>query len=140
MHFKMITFSTNVATTGKLYRTYDDCVHVDELICHTMEPPYRNNSEYISCIPAGEYRLKMTNSPKYGPCYKLFDVEDRTNILIHKGNTVDDTKGCIMPVSTFGVLNTLNGTVFAGLSSGNAYIKLMNVFAGDSHTLEIKRF
>ena len=133
MNFRLVTFSTNVCTTGKWYNG-------DELICHTMELPWRDNAVDVSCIPAGEYRIKMTNSPKYGACYKVFDVDGRTDILIHKGNTVDDTLGCIMPVSTFGLLNTARGILVAGLSSKNAYDKLMNIFAGDSHWLTIERY
>ena len=129
MDLKLITFSTNVCTMGKLYNG-------DELICHTFELPDRNNNINVSCIPDGEYMLKMIASPKYGPCYKVHDVANRTNILIHEGNTVDDTRGCIMPVSTYGVLN---GKV-AGLSSGNAYVKLMALLAGENHTLTIERY
>lgn len=137
---RLITFSTNLCTMGKLYQTYDDCVQTNSLICNTMELPWRDNQEDISCIPAGEYRIKMTNSPKYGSCYKVFGVENRTDILIHKGNTTNDTKGCILPVSTFGILDTFKGNMFAGLSSGNAYIKLMYLLGGDNHTIEIVRY
>ena len=133
MNFRLVTFSTNVCTTGKWYNG-------DELICHTMELPWRDNAVNVSCIPAGEYRIKMTNSPKYGVCYKVFNVDGRTDILIHKGNTVDDTLGCIMPVSTFGLLNTESGKQLAGLSSKNAYDKLINILAGYNHTLTIERY
>lgn len=140
MDLRLVTFSTNVCTTGKLYQTYDDCVQTNKLICNTMELPWLDNQPNISCIPAGIYRLKMVNSPKYGPCYKVFDVENRTDILIHKGNTINDTRGCILPVSTFGVLETLKGNLFAGLSSRNAYIKLMHLLGGENHTIEIVRY
>ena len=130
MELKLITFSNNICAMGKLY-------HDKELICHTFELPWRKNSVNVSCVPAGEYVIKMTNSNKFGPCYKLQDVIGRTDILIHKGNTVDDTLGCIMPCSSFGVLN---GKDVAGLSSKLAYDKLMNILAGDNHTLTIERY
>jgi hypothetical protein len=129
MKLKLISFSTNLCTMGKLYAD-------DELICSTFELPDRNNNVNVSCIPAGEYPLKMIVSPKYGPCYKVHDVPGRTDILIHTGNTTDDTLGCIMPCSSFGILN---GKI-AGLSSRVAYIRLKAVLAGENHTLTIERY
>lgn len=130
MEFKLITFSTNLCTMGKLYS--ED----NELICSTFELPDRKNAVNVSCIPAGSYPLKMIVSPKYGPVYKVHHVPGRTNILIHTGNTTDDTMGCIMPCSSYG---RLNGKI-AGLSSRNAYIKLMAVLEGGTHTLTIERY
>ena len=129
---KLITFSNNVCTTGKLY-------HEKDMVCYTMELPWLKNAKNISCIPAGEYMVKMTNSPKYGPCYKIRNVTGRTDILIHKGNTTLDTEGCILPASTIGVLNDMKGTHIAGLSSKNAYVKLMSLLGGESFTLIIER-
>jgi len=113
---------------GKLY-------HDKELICHTFELPWLKNARNVSCIPAGEYLIKMTNSNKFGPSYEVKSVVGRSNILIHKGNMVDDTQGCIMPVSGFGV----NGGVWMGLSSRKAYTRLMHLLGGESHTLIIER-
>jgi len=76
MRLKLITFSTNLCTMGKLY------AEDGELICSTFELPDRKNQVNISCIPDGEYILKMVVSPKYGPVYKVHDVANRTNILI----------------------------------------------------------
>lgn len=135
MILKLITFSTNLCTMGKIY-TEDG-----ELICSTFELPDRKNQVNISCIPGGEYMLKMIVSPKYGICYKVHDVENRTNILIHTGNTVDDTLGCIMPCSSFGLLKTKHSSShqIAGLSSRVAYIRLKAILAGENHTLIIER-
>ncbi len=62
----------------------------------TLELPWRNNEKNISCIPAGRYKAVLHNSPKFGRCIKLLDVPERTDILIHAGNTTDDTEGCII--------------------------------------------
>jgi len=128
---------------GKLY------AEDGELVCSTFELPDRKNQVNISCIPDGEYMLKMVVSPKYGPVYKVHDVANRTNILIHTGNTTDDTLGCIMPCSSYGMLDVkredkhtnVTNTVklIAGLSSRVAYIRLMAVLEGDNHTLVIER-
>ena len=136
MNLKLITFSTNLCTMGKLY------AEDGELICTTFELPDRKNSVNVSCIPAGEYRLKMTVSPKYGTCYKVIDVPGRTNILIHTGNTVDDTLGCILPCSSYGLLKDKHSSSnqLAGLSSRVAYIRLMAVLEGENHILTIERY
>lgn len=114
---------------GKLYNG-------KELICHTFELPWVKNACNVSCIPAGEYHLKMVNSNKFGPSYEVKNVIGRSHILIHKGNTVDDTQGCIMPVTSFGIFD---GKKVAGLSSGNAYEKMMALLGGDHHKLTIER-
>lgn len=136
MKLTLITFSTNIATLGKLY-------HGDKLICSTFELPDLSNAVNVSCIPGGTYRLKMVNSAKFGPSYEVKDVDGRSHILIHTGNTVNDTQGCIMPCASFGVLSVRShGTskeMLAGLSSRMAYTKLMTLLGGEHHTLTIER-
>lgn len=129
MKLKLVSFSNNACTMGKLY-------HGDDLICHTFELPWRDNVQEVSCVPAGTYDLKMVNSAKFGPSYEVKDVDGRLHILIHKGNTVDDTWGCILPCQSFGVL----GGKIAGLSSRLAYTKLMTLLGGENHTLKIERY
>lgn len=85
-------FYTNEHTTlGCL-----SCTELDIAI-FTCELPWNNNEQYISCIPSGTYKLVPWTSPKFGKCLKVLDVEGRTNILIHKGNSSQDTTGCILP-------------------------------------------
>jgi hypothetical protein len=136
MRFKLVTFSNNLCTIGNLYLTHDDCVQTDELICHTMELPWNHNKPFFSCIPAGVYDIETTDSPKFGLTYKVKNVVGRTDILFHKANKPSDLLGCIAPCKDFGVLDG----EWAGLNSKAAYDPLMQLFAGDSHTLEIKRF
>lgn len=72
--------------------------------CYTMELPWRDNARSISCIPAGEYDVKIKVSAKYGKVYYIKEVPDRSHILIHSGNFAGDTskdfkthsKGCIL--------------------------------------------
>ena len=136
MRFKLVTFSNNLCTTGNLYLTNDDCVQTDELICHTIERPWLNNKPNISCIPAGIYTISPVDSPKFGLTYEVKDVIGRTHILFHKANIASELEGCIAPCTDFGIMQG----EWAGLNSGNAYVPLMDLFGGDNHTLEIKRF
>lgn len=76
-------------------------------ICHTLELKYLNNVRNHSCIPTGIYQVRIRDGRKEGSRFKyphiaFFDtdytswVKDRDHILIHSGNTVDDTTGCII--------------------------------------------
>ena len=101
-----------------------------------MERPWLKNKRSVSCIPAGVYNITPVNSPKFGLTYQVENVIGRTHILFHKGNTIDDSLGCIMPVSRYGII----GNKWAGLSSGTAYKKLMATLDGGDYELTIKRY
>lgn len=62
----------------------------------TLELPWRNNQRRVSCIPHGTYQLIKHTSPKFGICYWVQDVPNRSEILIHKGNYRTDILGCIL--------------------------------------------
>ncbi len=68
----------------------------------TLEESWRDNERMISCIPQGRYKIKLHRSPKFGLCYKVMDVPERSEILIHVGNTNADTTGCILLGQRFG--------------------------------------
>lgn len=80
-----------------------------KVICHTLELPWLGNIQNKSCIPTGIYNTFKTNSPRHGAVLSLADVPRRTGILIHAGNTVNDTHGCILPgtdVSDTGLISS----------------------------------
>lgn len=62
----------------------------------TCENPWFNNKPNISCIPPGRYDCVPHNGTKYHNVWILKGVPDRTGILIHQGNTIEDTAGCIL--------------------------------------------
>ena len=66
------------------------------ILCHTLELPWRSNDKNVSCIPEGSYSVIKANSPRYGECFYFRDVPARSGILIHVGNSVADTRGCIL--------------------------------------------
>ena len=69
-----------------------------QLVCFTLEPPWRMNEKGKSCIPVGQYRCQKYRSKKYKTmCLKLFEVCGREYIAMHPGNSVEETKGCILP-------------------------------------------
>lgn len=64
--------------------------------CNTLELPNKDNQFRISCIPEGVYQVAPHISPKFGKCFEVKEVQNRTAILFHAGNTVKDTHGCVL--------------------------------------------
>lgn len=80
-------------TNGELY-------HLGELVCYTIELPWRNNERRRSCIPEGRYRLKERYSERYGFHLALQEVPGRSAILVHPANDAGkELEGCLAPVS-----------------------------------------
>lgn len=70
--------------------------------CKTLELPWINNEQSISCIPVGEYKCVYSRSPllsiKSGKdvfTYEVLDVPNRDGIRIHKANFFYELRGCI---------------------------------------------
>ena len=89
-------YRKDAPTMGKIVLSKD-------LTIFTLERPWVNNEHEVSCIPEGIYvcaflKDHVTESgTKFRACYKVLNVPNREGILIHPGNTVDDTRGCILP-------------------------------------------
>ena len=86
------TFSEQ-STVGELFLN-------GERMCDTLENPYINNERNISCIPEGEYkvRLRLARESATRDYLHLLvqDVPNRDWILFHRGNSAKDTSGCIL--------------------------------------------
>ena len=71
-----------------------------ERICDTLENPWQDNQRNISCIPEGEYpvRLRLARESASRDYLHLLvqEVPNRDFILFHRGNTAKDTSGCIL--------------------------------------------
>ena len=63
--------------------------------CDTLERP-NSDSEFV-CIPKGTYPIVMAMSPHFGVVLPhVQNVPGRSNILLHWGNTISDSEGCIL--------------------------------------------
>lgn len=74
-------------------------------LCVTLEDPWNDNKKQISCIPAGAYTCIRHNGGKYQKVWEIVKVPNRSSILIHNGNTTDDTIGCVLVGRYFGKVN-----------------------------------
>lgn len=71
-----------------------------EMVCSTIELPWKNNASQISCIPEGTYALRKRYSQRFGWHLELMNVPGRQLILIHPANdALKELRGCIAPVS-----------------------------------------
>lgn len=93
-------------------------------ICLTCEDPDNNNKNNISCIPAGTYKVKDFSGTKYKNVWQVLDVPNRSAILIHNGNTMLNTEGCILVGDKFGTVEGLP----AVLNSVSTLIDLRRIF------------
>jgi len=74
-------------------------------LCYTMELPWLGNQPGHSCIPEGTYNCVPHNSPAHPDTWEVTGVPNRSAILIHNGNTMEDSEGCILVGSEEGILN-----------------------------------
>lgn len=65
-------------------------------LCLTLERPWIDNKQDVSCVPLGKYECVKHNSTKFPNVFELKNVPGRREILIHAGNSIDDTHGCIL--------------------------------------------
>ena len=86
------TFSKE-STIGELFLN-------GERICDTLENPWLDNQRRISCIPEGEYPVRLRYPRESGSKEYLHllvqDVPNRDMVLFHIGNTAKDTRGCVL--------------------------------------------
>ena len=86
------TFSKK-STLGELFLN-------GERMCDTLENPWLDNQRNISCIPEGEYRVRL-RLPRESATREYLhllvqDVPNRNYVLFHRGNFPKDTRGCIL--------------------------------------------
>lgn len=105
----------------------------DYPICYTLERPYLNNEKNISAIPDGEYACLLKYSPNFGNVYEVMDVPNRTDILIHVGNELNDSSGCIL----VGLQQSMFNNRFLVMNSRLAFTKLMD-FLNDNISFNLQ--
>jgi hypothetical protein len=97
----------------------------DELFCYSIEDADRTTKiKGETCIPYGTYPLDTRNSPHFSRTYNhdmiwVKNVPGFEFILIHWGNTISDTEGCLIIGDKIGIVNQKD----AVLNSRATYLK-----------------
>ena len=99
LELKRDSVHTEGFTLGKLYiggacaaQTLEDEVREVE-----GQPVESWKIKHETAIPRGRYRVTIEHSPRFGKDLpRLHDVPGYQGVLIHSGNTVEDTSGCIL--------------------------------------------
>jgi hypothetical protein len=119
-------------TTGHLIIFEDDNKIFE---CKTLEPQNNNNEKSNSCIPTNDYTVKRHISPKFGECFEVQNVVNRSNILIHIGNYRKNTTGCILVGSA---LYDLNSDGILDISNSSDTFKKLLKLLPDEFILTIR--
>ena len=104
----MQTFQSNLSTINLLIirdtftkeSTIGELFLNGERMCDTLENPWLNNERNFSCIPEGNYpvRLRLPRESATRDYLHLLvqEVPNRDFILVHRGNFPSQTQGCIL--------------------------------------------
>ena len=84
---------TDKSTIGELFLN-------GEFMSDTLELPYLDNQRNISCIPEGQYSVRLRTARESATRDYLHllvqDVPNRDYILVHIGNKSSDSRGCVL--------------------------------------------
>ena len=119
----MRTLELRRIATGK-EGTFGALKYKDIPFALTLERQWLDNRTSISCIPAGTYKCKHVNSPRFGNTFEVTNVQGRSHILFHKGNLDDDSHGCILVGEQYGDINDSPG-IQASKAGYNEFMKTM---------------
>ena len=88
-----------------------------------LEPSDLLNTPFKGSIPAQQYFCKKHYSPRFHHTYKVLDVPERSDVLFHPLNIVEETAGCIGLAQYWGKLRGDR----AVLNSGATFRKFMDI-------------
>ena len=129
MKLLRLTKDLAIPTFGVLFR--DDGIP----FALTLERPWLNNQRSVSCVYPGVYRAIRHRSSKFGETFWLQDVPGRSEILFHKGNIDDDSRGCILVGEQFNPVRGEDGIT----ASREGFAEFMRLLDGKNEfTIEIK--
>jgi hypothetical protein len=98
-----------------------------------------------TCVPEGDYALVKHSGPKYPDTFALLgervshvpEPGKRSAVLVHVGNTIADTSGCIL-VGTSLSLASASPALFNSRAAFVAWLAAMKSHAGP-HRLHVMR-
>lgn len=105
-------------------RTFGTMARDDQRVeCQTIERPWLDNQNGVSCIPVGTYRCSLRFSPHHG--FAVFGVDavpNRDDIEIHAANLPSQLLGCIALGESRGALNGADA-VLASQAAVDAFMR-----------------
>lgn len=130
---------TELSTIGSLYVG-------DKLFCYTLEDKDRGlkSSDLLpliiakkiygkTAIPKGTYKLTLTQSPRFGRVLpRLHGVKGFDGVLLHRGNSANDSLGCILLGYKKG-----ENSIFESTKAETNLINYLTIH-GNEHEIEIK--
>jgi len=134
LHLELVLIDETITSTiSKL-------VFQDEFFCFILEDGPRNEKVAgHTRIPEGRYRLIQRKRGRFHEKYRmtfghsfvveLENVPGFTDILIHVGNSPEDTRGCLLTATSFEYHDTPHQINYRGTNSVAAYKELYNHFA-----------
>lgn len=125
-------------TLSRIYK--DKCtlgvLRVGKEVFYTIERPWLQNQVNISCIPEGYYTFKphgwRGENVRFERMWEIENVPDRSAILIHNGNYIQDVTGCVA------VGMDLNSDKDMVLNSNKAISRLRSLIGAQGGIIEVK--
>lgn len=112
--------------------TFGMLCHGDKVLCLTLEDPPNDNQVGISCILPDTYPCSPHNGPRFKGVWRLEDKHGRKDVLIHNGNTIEHTRGCILVGMGIGMFNGL-----PGITNSQMALNFLRNYLPRTFTLEI---
>lgn len=107
--------------------------HGNKVLCLTLEDPPNNNRIGVSCIPRGLYECEPHSGTRFQNVWMLQNVPGRSAILIHSGNTIDHTRGCILVGMGLGKIEGRDAIINSEMA-----LNKLRKYLPKNFTLEIK--
>lgn len=126
-------FKGETYTIGTLYVNGDRfCDTLEDRVCNLAGGEAKVPGE--TAIPEGRYKVIVNRSPKFGrDLPRLLDVPQFEGVLIHRGNTAEDSAGCILVGE-----NKVKGRVINSTPYEEKLVALCKAALAEGETIEIE--
>lgn len=113
-----------------------------EYFCFSIEDAFRTTKiKGETCIPYGTYPLGTRFSPRFSKTYNhdmiwVQNVPGFEFILIHWGNTISDTEGCLIIGDKIGIVNQKDAVLNSRATYLRFYERVINPIKAGGQTIE----
>lgn len=130
---------TDISTIGSLFIN-------DVFFCYTLEDKDRGLKQSdsllfiqtkkifgLTAIPSGFYKLTINQSPKFKRILpRILDIKGFDGVLLHRGNSANDSLGCILLGYKKG-----ENSIFESTKAENDLVNRLLLHNNEVHTIEI---